>query len=167
MSGCSVIRADHSKRSDCGFRSRLVSSEPDERNVMYTYLLADWTTVRGTGNNGVALPSEADWMSFQPYQDVIFWLDVRSVTAAGTTVTLEYQTAPAKEEALFRAMGTALSITAATTTPTVTPYILSTNPTVPLARFVRWKLLFTGTASGEWGACFRIHCAANAVGVLG
>jgi hypothetical protein len=134
---------------------------------MYGYLIQDWLTVRGTGNDGTVVQSEQDWMSFQAYQDIVFWLDVKSVTASGTTVTLQYQTSPVKDDSLFTAMVSAVSISGATSTPTITKVLLAQNPTVPLARYVRWKLFFTGTASAEWGTCFRIHCAANAVGVLG
>lgn len=134
---------------------------------MYGYLVQDWLTIRGTQANAAVIQSEADWLSLQPYQDVVFWLEVKSVTLGGlTSLTLEYQTAPAKDESLFTSMTTAVTL-AAGTTPTITKVLLAQNPTVPLARYVRWKIIPNGTPSSEYGVCFRIHCAANAVGALG
>ena len=136
---------------------------------MYGYLLQDWLTTRATQNVAIA-QSESDWMSFQAYQDIIFWLEVKSVTLGGlTSITLDFQTAPVKDESLFVAMVTGRTLnsgTAALTQPLIDRVLVSQNPTVPLARWVRWKLTPVGTPTGEWGACFRIHCAANAVGVL-
>lgn len=133
---------------------------------MYGYLLQDWLTIRGTQSGANITQSEVDWMSFQPYQDIVFWLDVKSVTLGGlTSITLEYQTAPAKDDALFTAMTTAVTLSASTT-PTITKVLLAQNPTVPLARWVRWKVFPNGTPTGEYGTCFRVYCAANAVGTV-
>lgn len=133
---------------------------------MYGYLLRDWLTVRGTQTGANITQSEADGMRFQPYQDIVLWLEVKSVALGGlTSITLAYQTAPAKDESLFLAMTTAVTLAAATT-PTVTKVLLQQNPTVPLARWVRWKLFPNGTPTGEYGTCFRIFASANAVGAL-
>jgi hypothetical protein len=135
---------------------------------MYGYLLQDWITIRSstTGASPPAIiQSEVDWISLQPYQDVVFWLDVKSVALGGlTSMTLDYETAPAKDEGLFTKMITTTALTAAVSRQD--KVLLAQNPTVPLARWVRWKLSFTGTASSEYGACFRIYCAANAVGTV-
>jgi hypothetical protein len=111
------------------------------------------------------IQSEADWMSFQPYQDIVFWLEVKSWTDGGlTSVTLDYETAPAKDESLFVKMITTTAITAPVSRQD--KVLLAQNPTVPLARWVRWKLTWNGTSTSEYGLCFRIHAAANAVGAL-
>jgi hypothetical protein len=136
---------------------------------VYGYLVQDWISIRGS-TTGVAGPppvtqSEADWMSFQPYQDIVFWLEVKSwVSGALTSVTLDYETAPAKDESLFVKMITTTNITAAVSRQD--KVLLAQNPTVPLARWVRWKLTWNGTATSEYGICFRLHAAANAVGAL-
>jgi hypothetical protein len=137
---------------------------------VYGYLLQDWITIKGSqaAANVTVTQSETDWMSFQAYQDIVFWLETKSlVLATGvTSITLEYQTAPAKDESLFVPMTTAITL-AAGSTPTITKVLLAQNPSVPLARWVRWKLTANGTlSSGEWGTCMRIYCAANAVGVI-
>ncbi len=139
---------------------------------MYGFLLQDWITIRGTGTSGlVVVQSEANWVSLQPYQDIVFWLEVRECTlvpTGGTSVILDYETAPMKDENLFRPMVTGSTLTAASasTTPTITKVLLQQNPTVPLARWVRWKLTANGTA-GAWDLTFRLSAAANAVGALG
>ena len=134
---------------------------------MYGYLLQDWLTVRGTQTGVAITQSEADWMSFQPYQDIVLWLEVKSVALGGlTSVLLEYQTSPAKDESLFTAMVTGATLTAALAAPRIDKVILAQNPTVPLSRWVRWKLTPVGTPTGEYGICFRIFASANAVGPL-
>lgn len=135
---------------------------------MYGFLLQDWTTIRGStlmlSPPGV-IQSEGDWMSFQPYQDIVFWLEVKSVTLGGlTSVTLDYETAPAKDESLFVKMITTTALTAAVNRQD--KVLLAQNPTVPLSRWVRWKLTYNGTSSSEYGVCFRIFASANAVGAL-
>ena len=139
---------------------------------MYGYLVQDWITIRGS-TTGASPPtvtqSEADWMSFQPYQDIVFWLEVKSWTAGGLdSVTLDYQTAPAKDESLFVKMITTAPITAAITRrdKVLLAQITAASTDVPLARWVRWKLTWDGTAASEYGLCFRIHAAANAVSAL-
>jgi hypothetical protein len=134
---------------------------------VYGYLLQDWLTVRGTQTGATIIQSEADWMSFQPYQDIVLWLEVKSVALGGlTSLLLEYQTAPAKDESLFVAMVTGATLTVALAAPRIDKVILAQNPTVPLSRWVRWKLTPVGTASSEYGLCFRIFASANAVAAL-
>lgn len=133
---------------------------------MYGYLLQHWLTIRGSASGANVTQSESDCLSFQAYQDIVFWLETKSVTLGGlTSITLEYQTSPTKDESLFIAMTTAVTLSAGG--PTITKIILAQSPTVPLARWVRWTLFPNGTPTGEYGACFRILCAANAVGPLG
>lgn len=131
---------------------------------MYGYVLQDYVTIRGT-TTGTITQSEADWMSFQPYSDIVFFLDVKSVNLAGlTSITLDYETSPVKDDAIFAKMVTTTALTAATSRQD--KVLLSQNPTVPLARWVRWKLTPTGSPTGEWGLCFRIFCAANGTHLL-
>lgn len=135
---------------------------------MYGYLLQDWITIKGSQTGVTVTQTEADWMSFQAYQDIVFWLEVKSTILAGaTSITLDYQTAPAKDESLFANMVTGVTLVAGTA-PVITKVLLGQNPTVPLARWARWKLTPNGTITAglEWGVCMRIHCAANAVGVI-
>ena len=50
--------------------------------------------------------------------------------------------------------------------PRIDKVILAQNPTVPLSRWVRWKLTPVGTPTSEYGLCFRVFASANAVGAL-
>ena len=121
---------------------------------MHAFTLQDWTTIQG----GVVtvLQGEEGYLDLTPYQDVIFWLDVRQATG---TPGVTYQTSPTKDESLFQGMVTAVAMAAAST-PTVTKALLS-SATTPIARYLRWSI--TGTVS--WSATFRIIIAANAPGM--
>jgi hypothetical protein len=173
-----VVREDHERMfglqriaasSFLSATGRCVGHPPVyEEDAVYGYLVQDWVTLKGSQTGVTVIQSEADWLSLQAYQDVVFWLEVKSLILAGlTSVTLDYQTAPAKDESLFVSMVTGVTL-AASSVPTITKVLLGQNPTVPLARWIRWKLTPNGTVTGgqEWGVCMRIHCAANAVGVV-
>ena len=133
---------------------------------MYGYILQDWITIRGNSSITSIAQSEPDWLGLAPYQDLVLWLDCRELTLGGATaINMNYETAPTKDDSLFIAMTSAFAVTAATT-PTVTKILLAQNPTVPLGRWVRWKLTVSGTATSSWDATFRVLCCANAVGAV-
>ena len=48
---------------------------------MYSYMLQDWTTVNVSAQLVDIVQSEVDWMSFQPYQDIIVWVETRAANA--------------------------------------------------------------------------------------
>lgn len=131
---------------------------------MYGYVLQDWITIRGAQTITSVIQSEQDWLGFSAYQDIVFWLDVRELTLGGYgSLSMNYETAPTKDDVLFTNMVSAVSMSAGAT-PTVTKVLLSQNPTVPLARWVRWRISASGgSPSGAWDVTFRILCAANAV----
>lgn len=132
---------------------------------MHTFVLQEWTTIRGTtGTYGQTIvQSERDWLDLSPFQDLFAWVDVREVTGAG--VNLFFETSPTEDDNFFISMlgaGTAaISNVAPTTTPTVIklPMLVAA---VPLARYLRWKL--TGPAS-TWDLTMRIVVAANSPGM--
>lgn len=136
---------------------------------MYGFLLQDWTTIRFANTVTTVTQSEANWVSLQPYQDIVFFLEVREVTLGSgvTAVTLDYQTAPMKDEALFVNMvtGSGLIVSSPSVSPIVNKVLLA-SATVPLARWVRWKLTTTGTPTTLSDVTFRLTCAANAVSSL-
>jgi len=124
---------------------------------MFSGFLQDWLTTDGAGTAAFA-QGRADWLDLERFADVIFWLEVRAVSNPGAgNVVLSYETAPAIEESLFQPLATVTL--AASATPVVTKVQLSSNPAVPLARFVRWKLV--GTAAGNWSVTFRVFAMAN------
>jgi hypothetical protein len=130
---------------------------------MYGYMLQDWTTLDVDPAVGAITQTEGDWMSFQAFQDIVFWTDVRAVNVGGgVNVQLAFETAPSKDDTLFVAMATVtLAVSGA---PTVTPVLIAANPSVPLSRWVRWRLLAGGGPASNWGATFRVMCSANQVG---
>ena len=122
---------------------------------MHSFILQDWTTIRGATSTNVT-QGESGWLDLTPYQDLIFWLDCREVTGA---VTITFQTAPTKDESLFTLITTGSTLAAATT-PTIIKALMTTGGT-PVARYVRWTL--TGPAS-TYDATFRVYVAANSPG---
>ena len=125
---------------------------------MHTFILQDYTTIKGPASTNVT-QNESGWLDLTPYQDLIFWTDVRQVT--GGTVTFNFQTAPSKDESLFTNIITGIGIAAATVRAGQDKALMSSS-TVPVARFLRWNL--TGAPSA-WDITFRIYVAANSPGM--
>jgi hypothetical protein len=67
-------------------------------------------------------------------------------------VTLYYEGSPTREDGLFTPLATI--VLSKTTRPLVTKLRLADNPSVPLARWLRWKLV--ASTSGDWSVTFRI-----------
>ena len=125
---------------------------------MHTFLLCDWTTIRG--NNNTINQSESEWLDLTQYEDLFFWIEVKEVT--GAAVTLNLQTSPTKDESLFATMSANTTLAAGTITPASgTGKCLMSNAAVPVARYVRWQLT---SANNPFDATFRIHIQANAPG---
>lgn len=123
--------------------------------------MQDWVTIRGATAVASVIQDEAGYAQLDAYQDVVFWLQVAEFTVPGTgTLTLNYETAPIKDESLFTAM-TSVGVTAVSMTPPkISAVILSQNPSVPLSRWVRWHLV-TASASAAWDLTFRVLLVAN------
>ena len=126
---------------------------------MYGYLLQDWLTVRGASAITVFNQPENAWLDLAPFQDVMAWLEVKEVTPTSGALQVSYQTAPAKEDALFTGMTAAIAVTGPGVTTTVMRKLSSA---VPLARWVRWQVSLTSAAA--WDITFRIYLACNALG---
>ena len=124
---------------------------------MHSFILQDWITIRGTTSNNV-IQGESSYLDLAPYQDITFYLDVREVSA--TPASLQYQTAPIRDEVLFQSMmATPITLSAPSTTVTHVPI---TTAACPIARFVRWQLLGPAAA---WDVTFRVLAAATALGL--
>ena len=123
---------------------------------MFGYVLQDWVTI-GSASATAIIQNESDWLPFSSFQDIVFWVDVRNVT--GGSATLALWTAPTKDEALFSPL-TNCSVSTAAATIAVVKNILSTNPGVPLATWVRWTLTPPAAAAS---ITFRILASANRV----
>jgi hypothetical protein len=136
---------------------------------MHDFVLQDFTTIRGAYTVTTVTQSEHQWLDLEDYEDLVAWIDIREVSFASgySTITLNLQTAPIKDEVLFTTMpSSGLAVTSSTTLATahIQPVIMSnTSLQVPLGRFVRWQLV-TGGSSGTWDMTFRVLVCANQVG---
>src|SRR5262245_16688428 len=122
---------------------------------MHSFILQDYTTIRGSTSTNVT-QSESGWLDLTPYQDLVFWLDVREVTG---TVTITYQTSPTKDESLFTSIVTGQQLAVGVAAPKTA---LMSGAVAPVARFVRWTLTAPAVA---WGCTFRVYVAANSPGM--
>ena len=125
---------------------------------MHTFVLQDFTTIRGTNNT--VTQSESEWLDLTQYEDVFFWIDCKELT--GTTVTLNIQTSPTKDDSLFTNVYSQLLTTAIQNPGSTGGKCLMSTATIPIARYVRWQL--TSTAA-PFDATLRIFLSANAPGM--
>jgi len=124
---------------------------------MRSFVLQDWITIRGASATPIN-QGESEWLDMGPYQDVSFYVDVREYSGS-TVPTLQFQTAPIKDEVLFQPMlSPAISVNSVTN-PNRVPI---TTTAVPVAQWVRWQLV--GPAS-TWDVTFRVLVAADALGL--
>jgi hypothetical protein len=133
---------------------------------MRGFVLQDWVTIRGATAITQITQNESGWLSLEMYQDAIFWLQASEVTLGGaTTINVNYQTAPIKDEPLFVNLGSggpALTAAAQMPTPKITSIILSAiGSNTPLSRWVRWQLVPTASPAGIWDITFRILVSCN------
>ena len=132
---------------------------------MRGFVLQDWITIRGATSITQVIQNEANWLSMEMFQDVIFWLQVTELTLGGGALGLNYETAPIKDDSLFQAMPTPASPpSVAITTATLTPNLLAVkaaSATLPVSRWVRWRLVPSGSPSSTWDVTFRILLSAN------
>ena len=128
---------------------------------MHSFILQDWTSIRGGTSVSTITQQETEWLDLGPYQDIVAWVDVKETMnngVAGGSPTLLIQTSPILEDAFFQSMLT-VTMTAAAA-PAVLPAMMS-SATLPLARYLRWQIV--GTPA--WDATFRIAIAANSPGM--
>ena len=128
---------------------------------MHGVLWQDWTTLRLTGATNSVTQSEPLWLDVDDYRDAIFWLECKQLSVGGAVAVLcSYETAPSKDDLLFRPMSQfPLGLTSV---PYITRVLAAQNPSVPLGSWIRWRLFVAGTPTAEWGATLRLHCSLNA-----
>jgi hypothetical protein len=125
---------------------------------MHSFVLQDWTTIRGGAGVTSVTQTETEWLDLSPFQDVVFWIDVREVT--NVQLILLLQTSPTSDDALFQPLIPGMNIVASSSPVVVQALMFGAS--APLARFVRWQLTCPTT---PWDATFRIVLAANAPGM--
>jgi hypothetical protein len=128
---------------------------------MDSFLLQDWIALRlGTAFSSIT-QDEAAWIELAPFDAAVFWITARSVV--GSVVTLRLEMSPSKDEALFTEIASANLSTVLAASPAAT-VLKALVPNVSFARWLRWRLDISSPVDG-WGGTFRVHCAANAMGV--
>jgi hypothetical protein len=140
---------------------------------MHCFLFQNWITLRAqnasTSSPASVTQSEPGWLDLTPYQDVVAWLQVSEVVgpASATSLYIDFQTAPAKDESYFCSLvnqlgqatsGIALS---AASSPTVQRF-MHDGAYTPLSKWLRWKVSTNGVnAAQTWEVTFRIWLAAS------
>ena len=138
---------------------------------MHTYVLQDWITIRGAGAAGppyigpgaTIVQDQDDWLDLSPYQDIFFWVDCREVTTGAGNVSITFETSPTVDDSLFQAIMSSTNLSASATPTLIKAPMLSA--TVPIARYVRWRLTSSNGAASTWDATFRVVVAANSPGM--
>ncbi len=133
---------------------------------MIGFVIQSWRTVRVAQAETLFYQAESEWLDLAPFEDLTLWCDVKSVLIDGADVALDivYETAPERDDALFRPIGGFTLDSSPSANPVVTNAILDRGNAI--ARWFRWKLEARGTLSGPWGACFRLLATATPVGRL-
>jgi hypothetical protein len=120
-----------------------------------SYLLQDWVTLRADTSIGATdIPQPAGlWLDLGPASDVTFFLDVSAKT--GTSGRMRYETSPTRDASQFQTLSQFSLAANISTSPQVLRFALYDNPSVPLARWVRWRVL-NDVGVGVWDVTFRI-----------
>jgi hypothetical protein len=123
------------------------------------FLLQPLITVRGNAStSGQSITQDVGgWLDVGDAVDLAWGAQVTAVTQpTGGTVTLNLETAPNKDDASFM--------------PIIPPVALQTGSggksvltptTVPLARWLRWRLSVPGGSTGIWDVTMRIEVATS------
>lgn len=127
---------------------------------MHSFNLEDWKAVAGPAATPASTftQDEAGWLDLAAFQDVVVFLDCREVSA-GAAPTIAFETSPCREDGLFQPIMSASL--AASAQPTVLRGLML-GSSVPLARYLRWKITGPTTA---WDATFRAIVVANSPGM--
>jgi hypothetical protein len=143
-----------------------LSEHRDREDTVHTFVLQDWVSLKGSGTTNIVVQGADQWLDMTPYQDIQFWLDVRQLTLTGGTtpaLNMSFETAPAKDDALFTSMVAQFAMVAGSG-PSVYQALL-TNAAVPIARWLRWRLIPVGSPPpSAFDVTFRIVLSANSPG---
>jgi hypothetical protein len=123
---------------------------------MHCFEMQDWVTIRGASvASSTIAESEHQWLDLSDYRDVTLWTEVKAATIGAGAVTITFETCPTKDDSMFAVAGTPFS---AATGVTVT-VVHRDTATVPLARWLRWKITQSG-AGQAWDVVFRVWVSA-------
>jgi hypothetical protein len=129
--------------------------------MAHAICLQDWTTVNVTTSSN-SVQNEDHYVDVSAYQDVALYVEIASITAG---LTLQLQTSPTKDETFFTAStnsnGYLAQYTSGGGLQTVSVQRWASFTNMPLARFLRWKVLGGGTGGA---VTFRIWLSLNQAG---
>jgi hypothetical protein len=130
---------------------------------MDALILQDWCTIGGDLSAvTVTIPQEQlAWLDMSPYQDVFFWLDVRQMNNGSGSILMNYETSPVEDDAYFVPVVTAFDMSSVHNVQRADARL--NDAIVAVARFLRWKITATPTATA-WDTTFRIFVTANSPG---
>lgn len=121
---------------------------------MHCFDAQPWTTIRTAKAATVVTQSEHLWLDLEEYRDIVLWVEVKEFSAGGGTLTFALETSPSKDDDLFTAI---ISTPAVITVAAVVVH--HDWATVPLARWLRWKLTVGGTITSTPDITFRYWVA--------
>ncbi len=134
---------------------------------MYGVLMQEYTSVSGDPTVPSVVQGEDFWLNTGPYQDAIFWIDVKSVITNGAaTLNLSVETAPSKDDSAFLPCVPGFSISAATA-PVVKLALMSSGAATspPISNWIRWKLSPGSGGTAPRIVTFRIWVSLNSPGM--
>jgi hypothetical protein len=110
---------------------------------------------------------EEQWVDCSEYADVAaFWIDVSqvalpSVGSGSPSVTVNFETSPSHDESYFQPV-TPAPVELFANYPPTNPTTVSAKgvrsaTSVPLSRWLRWRLSVPASASGTWSVTFRVR----------
>lgn len=123
---------------------------------MESFPLCEWVNV-SAAESVASIPQPASaYLELPLHEDVYFYTEVRDLTNGPS---LSFETGCSRDEAAFVAMVAPFAMAMGVRTDAAS----ADSVAVPLARFLRWRLV-KGAGAGVWGASFRIWVAALAYG---
>jgi hypothetical protein len=114
-------------------------------------LLQNWTTIQLAGAGSI-VQTDTGWLDLERFTDIAGYVTTKE--ASGVRPELHLETAPARDDDLFQPMVTISLVP----TSQVTAIVRYESASVPLARWVRWRV----SASAAAVVTFRVWLCANA-----
>ena len=122
-----------------------------------TLVTPDFITVRGGSPVTSIVQAPEAWLETSGHADATFMLEVAEVTAPpGGLVLIQVETSPTADESLFLPIA-GPNVAAVSATPTIMKTASAVG--LPIARFIRWKVL--ATTSGSFDVTFRLRMTCN------
>ena len=121
---------------------------------MEAALLQELVTLTAADGVTSLTQSAHQYLDIGQNEDLVFYLDVRNVTATGVNVF--FDTSPTPQDSTFLAMLAPVFVTAAGLTVSRAAF---STAAVPPARYVRWRLGLPSGGAGPWNMTFRVWVA--------